>query len=556
MIKKLTWFVGILVIVVGTAWVNRINILLHVPPFILNLKDPISKNVDINWQQGPGTATESAANRPPNIVVILTDDMGFNDISYYAEDKSTATIKTPSIDQLANEGAAFTNGYSGTSTCAISRAMLMTGRYSTRFGLEFTPTPNGMPKVLPMITEAQNRLRPITVNKENLDNLPEYEELGLPPEEITIAELLKAKDYHNVHIGKWHLGRNQGMRPEHQGFDESLLMHSGLFLPVESPNVVNSYQDFDPIDQFLWANMRYAAAYNTPEKQSKPFEPRGYLTDYYTEEAVKVIEANKNRPFFLYLAHWGIHTPLQAAKADYEALSHIKDHRKRVYAAMIRSLDRSVAKVTQALKDNGLEDNTIVIFSSDNGGAGYVGLPDINKPYRGWKISLFEGGTHVPYFVKWPKKIAAGTVNSSAVSHLDIYSTAAAAAGIPLPTDRKMDGVDLVPFINGEVEGEPHDQIVWRDGQYQALRTKDWKLQVSGALNKTWLFDMVNDPTEQNNIAEANPKKVTELKALLAAHNAEQKPSLWKPPVQVPISIDKTLDAIEEEGDEYIIWDN
>ena len=147
--------------------------------------------------------------------------------------------------------------------------------------------------------------------------------------------------------------------------------------------------------------MNYAASFNGGE----PFEPGGYLTDYYTDQAVEVIAANKERPFFLYLAHWAVHTPLQALKDDYDALSHIGEHRLRVYAAMVRSLDRSVGRVLDALRDNGLEENTLVFFSSDNGAPGYVGLPNVNAPFRGWKISFFEGGIHVPFFVKWPARL-------------------------------------------------------------------------------------------------------------------------------------------------------
>ena len=539
-----------------SGYVSRSDIVLAILPTFVKFKVPVGPNQEVNWQQGPSAAAEKATDRPPNIVVILADDLGFNDVSYYADDKSTATMTTPNIDILANQGVAFTNGYSGTATCAISRAMMMTGRYSTRFGFEFTPTPPGMMSILSMLNDEGTSLRKAVFSQENIDAYPGYEASGMPTDEITIAEVLKTKGYHNIHIGKWHLGLNEGSVPEDQGFDESLRLDGGLFLPKDSPDVVNSYQDYDPIDKFLWAAVPYATSFNTKAKKSGAFEPKGYLTDYYTDEAVKAIEANKNRPFFLYLAHWGIHTPLQATKADYDALSHIKDHRKRVYAAMIRSIDRSVEKVTQALKDNGLEANTIVIFTSDNGGAGYVGLPDINKPYRGWKISLFEGGTHVPYFVKWPKQIPAGTVNDMPISHMDVFGTAAAAAGAEIPQDRKLDGVDLLPYIKGEAEGQPHDQIVWRSGQYQALRTKDWKLQVEGMRDKTWLYHLANDPTEQNNIAESNPEKVAELKQLLAAHNAEQKPSMWKPQVQSPISIDKTRAEKESPDDEYIWWDN
>lgn len=256
-----------------------------------------------------------------------------------------------------------------------------------------------------------------------------YDRMGMPTDEVTLAETLKGAGYHTAHIGKWHLGRAVGMMPHEQGFDESLLMHSGLYLPENDPNVVNSKQDFDPIDKFLWMAMQYAASFNG----SDPFEPGGYITDYYTDEAIKVIEANRNRPFFLYLAHWAPHTPLQALKSDYDQLSHIEDHIERTYAAMLMALDRGVGRVLDALEANGLDENTIVMFTSDNGGAGYVGLSDINKPYRGWKITFFEGGIHVPYMIRWPGKIEPGTTYDQPVHHFDIFATAAAAASAPSP---------------------------------------------------------------------------------------------------------------------------
>ncbi len=249
-------------------------------------------------------------------------------------------------------------------------------------------------------------------------------------------------------------------------------MDSLLYLPEDHPGVVNAKLDFDPIDRFLWGIGRFSASFNGGDR----FEPGGYLTDYWTDEAVKVIEANKNRPFFLYLAHWGVHTPLQASKADYDALGHIKDHKLRVYTAMIQSLDRSVDRIMEALRKNGLEENTMVIFTSDNGGPGYIGIPDINEPYRGWKLTMFEGGTHVPFFMKWPKQITPGSSYAKPISHMDIYATAAGIAGASMPSDRVMDGVNLVPYISGEDPGNPHDKLFWRQGHYQAVLTDGWKL--------------------------------------------------------------------------------
>ena len=269
-----------------------------------------------------------------------------------------------------------------------------------------------------------------------------------------------------------------------------------------------------------------------------------------------MIEANKNRSFFLYLAHWGVHTPLQASKADYDALGHIKDHQLRVYMAMIQSLDRSVGSIMQALRENNLEENTMVIFTSDNGGPGYIGIPHINQPYRGWKLTMFEGGTHVPFFLRWPKQIALGSSYAKPISHMDIYATAAGIAGAALPSDRVIDGVNLVPYISGENPGDPHEQLFWRQGHYQAVLADGWKLQVAQRPDKVWLFNLNEDPAEQANLAVKRPDKVAALKALLAAHNAEQAEPLWPANFEGPIAIDKTLDQPESEDDEYVYWPN
>jgi uncharacterized sulfatase len=342
------------------------------------------------------------------------------------------------------------------------------------------------------------------------------------------------------------------MAAHDQGFDESLLMASGLYLPEDDPDVVNSKQDFDPIDRFLWAAMQFAASFNG----GGAFEPARYLTDYYTDEAIEVIEANKDRPFFLYLAHWAPHTPLQAAREDYEALSHIENHRERVYAAMIRSLDRGVGRVLDALERNGLEDNTLVLFTSDNGGAGYIGLPDVNQPFRGWKITLFEGGIHVPFFAKWPARISAGTQVASPVHHFDLFATAAAAAGASLPEDRKMDGVDLLPFATGEATGVPHRALFWRSGSSQSALVNGWKLNRSEPPGRDWLFDMNTDPNEEHDLSAERPDKLAELRSALAAHNAEQAVPAWPAQISSAVSLDKDLSQPEAPEDEYVYWSN
>jgi uncharacterized sulfatase len=316
--------------------------------------------------------------------------------------------------------------------------------------------------------------------------------------------------------------------------------------------VVNSRQDFDPIDKFLWPNMRFGVSYNG----GKWFEPSKYLTDYYTDEAVTAIKRNKNRPFFLYLAHWGVHTPLQASKADYDSLPNITDHRQRVYAAMVKSVDRSVGRVLQTLREEGLDDNTIVIFTSDNGAPGYIGLPDVNKPYRGWKLTQFEGGVRVPYVAKWPGHIVPGTKYQPPVSNIDILPTVLAAAGGTLPKDRVIDGVNLLPFLGKETIQQAPRPLFWRDGPMRTVQDAGWKLIVSEIPKKDWLFNLQQDPTEKNNLAAKQPQKLAQLKALLQAHHAGMPPPMWPSFIQAPIYIDKTLDQAKSADDEYSYWSN
>jgi uncharacterized sulfatase len=555
---KIVWkkiFLGLLVLVLGTAtlgWLNRESLILYVAS--VTGKNDVGPNQSIAWDQGPETAKLPAAERPPNIVFILLDDLGINDLSTFGGGVADGRVPTPNINQLAADGASFTQAYAGTGTCAPSRAMLLTGRYPTRTGFEFTPTPDGMGRVLSLIGgSGRSPLPAPEFNDKKAEGAPTFNDQGLPGEEITIAELLKEQDYHTVHIGKWHLGRNAESNPNAQGFDESLLMASGLFLPEDDQNVVNAKLDFDPIDKFLWARMQFAASYNGGDW----FEPGGYLTDYWTDESLKVIEANKNRPFFLYLAHWGVHTPLQATREDYDAVGEIQPHRLRVYAAMLRALDRSVGAITAKLEAEGLAENTIIVLSSDNGGAGYIGLPEINAPYRGWKITLFEGGIRVPMFIKWPAKIASGTQIDTPVAHIDVMPTLAAAAGATLPDGVEIDGRDMLSVATGTgTISRPNDALFWQSGYYHVVRAGNWKLQFNGRQNKRWLFDLATDPTEQNNIAEAHPEKLAELQALLDDHHSGALEPLYPYSLEAPIPIDKTNADQIEPGDEYVWWPN
>jgi len=546
-------FIGIFAIVAMIAavvvWVARPRIYAYmILRYVEKQRQVIAPNQEVIWEQGPDEAESPIEQRPPNIVVILADDLGYNDLTFEGGGIANGVVPTPNIDSLAQEGVVFSSGFANNATCAPSRASIMTGRYATRFGFEFTPVPMQFAQVI-------HNIAPHSIyHKDREKNHPPLEEMGVPPEEITIAELLKQKDYHTTMLGKWHLGGAPEMRPEAQGFDEWLgfLPGASMFLPENHPDVVNSKQDFDPIDKFLWAALPYAVT----DEDGREFQPKGYMTDYLTDEAIKIIEANKNRPFFMYLSHGAVHTPLQALKSDYDALSQIDDHTTRVYGAMVRALDRSVGRVLQALKENGLEENTIVVFTSDNGGAHYIGLPNINKPYRGWKATFFEGGIHVPFFMKWPAALPKGMTYDAPISHFDIFATAAAAADIPIPDDRIIDGVNLLPYLKGEKQGCPHDVLFWKSGHYKTVLAGNWKLQVTERPKKDWLYNMAEDPTEQVNLAGKNPQKVSELKALLAEHEKETSEPAWPSLLEGRIAIDYPANIPLKEGDDYIYWAN
>ncbi len=557
--KKL--LLGALLVVSGLgllAWYQRIDIMLALVKLRSEREAVIAPNREIPWERGPLEAAAPPAERPPNIILILADDLGYNDISTFGGGVAGGRVQTPHIDQLAANGAVYEQAYAGNATCAPSRAMIMTGRYPTRTGFEFTPTPSGMGPLVSLIAGSMdNGLPPGIFNESGAAEAPPYEEQGLPPSELTVAEVLGERGYHTVHIGKWHLGRGAGFAPRDQGFDESLLMANGLYLPEDHPDVVNAKLDFDPIDQFLWARMRYAAAFNNAGDDL--FEPDGYLTDYWTDESIEVIRANRHRPFFLYLAHWGPHTPLQATREDYAAVGDIQPHRLRVYAAMIRALDRSVGRILAALEEEGLAENTLVMFSSDNGGAGYIGLPDVNAPFRGWKLTNFEGGLRVPLFLQWPAHIAAGTRVSVPAAHIDLMPTLAAAAGAPLPGNVAIDGRSLLPLAMGgqaAAAAWERDTLFWQSGYYRAVRHGDWKLQVSEKPEKAWLYNLASDPQERDNLAALEPEKLAELRALLAAHRASARPPLYPYVAELPVAVDKTLAERFMPGDEYVYWPN
>ena len=522
------------------------------PKYISNFTNPTYENVAIEWENGPISRTNSK----PNIIVVLVDDLGFNQISSYGGGMANGKFKTPNIDKLASDGVLCTNGYSSSPVCSPSRASLLTGRFATRFGYEFTPTTSSMMKAVNIFSK-KNEVVDGIYHNDRSENIIDIEQMGIPQSERTIAEMLKPEGYHNIHIGKWHLGHAKDFLPRRHGFDESLRMDQGsLFLPEDDDDVVNAKIDFDPIDKLLWGNLPYAVNFN----EGTRIKPEGHLTDYLTNEAVKAIEKNKNRPFFLYLAYWAVHSPLQAKKEDYEKLSFIENHEERVLASMVMTVDRGVGKIRDVLKKNNIDDNTIIIFTSDNGAPGYIGLPDLNKPYRGWKLTHFEGGVHIPYIVSYPNKIPKGKIYDGRVSNLDIFSTVASVAGVDLNRNDlreiKFDGVNILPYLSGANEGEPERILFNKSGDYSFLIKDGWKLQVDLVQNKKWLYNLNQDPIEKINLIESDIEKLNELELILSNKLSEQVKPIWPSLLDWPIFIDKTLDEKVNKTDEYIFWAN
>jgi arylsulfatase A-like enzyme len=538
----------ILAVIAGAlafAWPHRIAI----PGMIDRLRDPIAETREIVWTDGADPRVRSEGENRPNIIVILVDDLGINDISAFGGGIAGGLLQTPHIDAIAANGAVFENGYSGNATCAPSRAAIMTGRFATRFGFEFTPAPVAFHRLLGSFDYSP---REAIFHDDRLDQVIPLEEQGLPPSEITIAEMLQEEDYQTLFIGKWHLGAAEPFQPQNQGFDEWVGFYPGaaLFLPVNDPDAVNLRQDFDPIDPFLWANLNYAVRWNGSER----FPPQGYMTDYFADQAVAAIEANAERPFFMYLALNAPHTPIQAHRADVEALRFIQDERLRVYAAMVLAVDRAVGRVREALEAQGIADNTIVVFSSDNGAPGYIGFPGLNAPYRGWKANFFEGGIRVPMLLEWPARIAPGTRVSAPAAHVDLFATAAAASGATMPGDRVIDGLDLVAL--SQAESPAPRALFWRSGHYRVLLNDGWKLQVSEHPPRTWLFDLNTDPTEQTDLFTAEPARATAMRAQLDAINAEQVDPIWPSLVEPPVYVDKHLLEDRTPEDVYVHWPN
>ena len=417
------------------------------------------------WACSPALAAPAR----PNIVFIAADDLGYAELGV----QGCRDIPTPNIDSIAASGVRFTDGYVSCPVCSPTRAGWITGRYQQRFGHEFNPGP-----------------------AQQAD--PNF---GLPLSEVTLANQLKAAGYATGIVGKWHLGYRPEFHPQKRGFDEFFGFLGGAhpYLPTLGA---------DPI-----------------LRGTQPVEEREYLTEAFAREALDFIERHRNQPFFLYLSFNAVHAPLQATEKYLARFSQTQDQRRRTFAAMLSAMDDAVGRVLQRLREHKLEDNTLVVFISDNGGP-TNNTSSRNDPLRGYKGQVLEGGIRVPFLMQWKARLPKGLVYREPVISLDIFPTVVAAAGASLPAN-PLDGVNLLPYLTGQSKGAPHHALYWRFGAQAAIRKGPWKM-VRLADGQPQLYNLAEDIGESRDLASAQPAKLKELLEDWEAWNRQLSPPRWQ----------------------------
>ena len=434
-----------------------------------------------------------------NFIIIFTDDQGYGDLSCFG----SKTIKTPNIDSLAASGIKFTDFYSASSVCTPSRAALLTGRMPKRTGMT-------------------NVLFPWSQN-------------GLPQSEITIAEMLKEKGYKTALIGKWHLGHKKEFLPTSQGFDcyygipYSNDMSIAPELDLASNVKLNEGMTMEIVNEHkeIFKKKYREIRNNMPimrgtEIIEYPVDQR-LITRKYTDEAVKFIRENKEKPFFLYLAHTMPHKPL-FIEDDFKGKS-----KGGIFGDIIEQIDWSVGQVRKALKENGLDENTFILYTSDNGPANGAG--GSAGPLRGTKFNTWEGGQRIPAIISYPAKIKAGQTSSEMASTVDMFQTIASMTKCQIPTDRTYDGFDISPLLFGKTKSSPRNKFFFyspNSDKLDGIRQGKWKYIIKGGWRKNEqkkaaLYNLQDDIGEQNDLSEKYPEKVKELQNAMKAFDAKVK---------------------------------
>lgn len=414
--------------------------------------------------------------RKPNIVVILADDLGFSDTGF----TGCRDIPTPNLDRLRAQGVRFANSYVSHPFCSPTRAGLLTGRYQQRFGHENNPQ--------------------FGVGE------------GLPLSETLLPALLKPVGYTSALIGKWHLGDAPHFHPNARGFDEfyGFLGGGHQYFPLDKSRIDPAKEYFIPLS-----------------RNREPAVQREYMTQEISREAASFIARRKRDPFFLYVAYNTPHTPMQAPDNYLARFASISDERRRQYAAMVSAMDDGIGTVLAALKENNLDNDTLVFFLSDNGGPSQANASS-NLPLRGGKGGLYEGGIRTPMLARWTGRLKPNSTYDAPVISLDIAATALSLAGAKPAPGNPLDGVDLVPCITGAKSGDPHERLFWRTGggTHLALRESNWKL-VLHEHAEAELYDLAQDPNERTDIAAANLARVRDLRTKLMQWHGELAAPAW-----------------------------
>lgn len=452
----------------------------------------------------------------PNIILIYSDDMGYADLSI----TGNKYIQTKNIDAIGKEGISFTQAYTTAPLCSPSRAGLLTGRYQQKFGFEYQSSTGAYPNKRSVKNNNGPGYTHIDVDTSD------FERRGVPVSELNLAEILKPNGYTTGVIGKWHLGFKKQFFPENRGFDYSFVFLGNTSLQykdLDSKDFISKKVDerHDSLPLTAWTR----EGINALRENGKITDVNDYLVWKFRDKAIDFINDNKDKSFFLYLPINAPVPPLQVPKSYYDRVTNVPDDNKRAYQAFLLAYDEAIGKVLNRVKELGLDKNTIIIFANDNGNS--TTRPGDNSPFSGGKFITYEGGIRTPYLIKWPGHIKPGSVYDKVVSTLDILPTITAAAHVPLPAGKQTDGVDLLPYINGENTGTPHEVLYWKLGNYAAIRKGDWKLFIDTDKNLLELYDLGKDLGEKNDLAKQFPGKVAELKSAYDTWHKALPAPLW-----------------------------
>lgn len=469
------------------------------------------------------TNTTNTKSTKPNIILIVADDLGQTDISLYGNTQ----VNTPHIDAIGKQGIKFTEAYISSPVCSPSRAGLLTGRYQQRFGHELQPCEAYVKnKFQEWGISTFNILQPLTpVRNKEIPSDEDRMRQGLPPSEITIAEVLRKNGYATAIIGKWHLGAMDFALPCQRGFDYQYGFSEAytLYANPKEKFIVNQKIKGQFMDLHQWRNAKGRQGNCAITKNCcTEVEARGYLSDRLTDEAISFMQNHDStKPFFIYLPYNAPHAPFQVPQHYYNMFSHVDDPVKRIYYAMIKNLDDQIGRIHQYLEEQSIDSNTLIIFLSDNGGARYNGSTD-NSPYRGGKLTQFEGGLKIPMMIQWKGQIGEGIYENPVIS-LDIFTTICALTKCRLPSDRVYDGIDLTQTLSNKTDRA----LYWRSAENSAIRFENWKLILNDINHTKELYNLHDNPDESVNVIASRPDIAVKLERLLDSWHKTMGRPLW-----------------------------